>query len=131
MNYLVDTHILIWAFSAPKKISPAVWAILADENNLVYYSPVSLWEISIKYGVKKLTLAGCAPEEFFAEIETRSYVCLPLNNLDLITNYQLPLRHKDPFDRLLIWTALKNGLTLLTADRTTARYAKDGLRCVW
>ncbi|MDR1453123.1 MAG: type II toxin-antitoxin system VapC family toxin [Candidatus Margulisbacteria bacterium] len=131
MNYLVDTHILIWAFSARKKISPTVLNILSNENNLVYYSPVSLWEIAIKYGVKKLTLAGYTPEEFFAELETRSYICLPLNNLDLITNYQLPMRHRDPFDRLLIWTALQNNLTFLTVDRTAARYVKDGLKCVW
>jgi PIN domain nuclease of toxin-antitoxin system len=131
MNYLVDTHVLIWVFSVPKKISPTVLAILNDENNLVYYSPVSLWEISIKYGAKKLTLEGYTPEEFYAELETRSYVCLPMDNLHVITNYQLPLRHKDPFDRLLIWTALRNDLTFLTVDRTAARYAKDGLKCVW
>jgi PIN domain nuclease of toxin-antitoxin system len=131
MRYILDTHVLLWIFLEPERLSKIVLDILADEQNIIYYSQVSLWEISIKYGLKKLNLRGISPEEFYAELETRSYVCLPMDNLNVITNYQLPLRHKDPFDRLLIWTALRNNLTFLTVDRTTARYAEDGLKCVW
>jgi PIN domain nuclease of toxin-antitoxin system len=131
MYYLTDTHVLLWAVITPEKLSGAVWDILENERNVVYYSPVNLWEISIKYGIDKLKLGGVNPEKFFTEVENSDYVCLPLSNSDVITNYKLPLRHKDPFDRLLIWTALRNNLTFLTVDRTTARYAKDGLKCVW
>jgi PIN domain nuclease of toxin-antitoxin system len=56
MNYLVDTHILLWSFIEPKKLTENTRRILLDEDNTIFYSPINLWETSIKYGLKKLYL---------------------------------------------------------------------------
>jgi PIN domain nuclease of toxin-antitoxin system len=87
-----------------------------------------LWEIGIKYGLKKLSLNGLSPEEFFIELGNSFYLCKDISNLDIITNYQLPMYHKDPFDRFLIWEAIRNNLVLMSIDNAFNPYMKYGLR---
>jgi PIN domain nuclease of toxin-antitoxin system len=130
MNYLVDTHILLWSFLEPPKLSKQITSILLDESNEIYYSPISLWEISIKYGLKKLFLNGGTPDDFFDELDKSYYHCKPINPLSLATNYKLPIRHKDPFDRFLVWEAIRSEFTLLSADEDIELYKQDGLRVV-
>jgi PIN domain nuclease of toxin-antitoxin system len=130
MKCLVDTHILLWSLFSPKKLSHKVESILLDEWNDIFYSPINLWEISIKYGLGKLDLQGLTPEEVLDEIGTSFYICKQVNNRDIVTNYKLPSHHKDPFDRYLIWEAIKNNFTLLTVDDKMRLYKEDGLKYV-
>ena len=136
MNYLVDTHILLWSFLETGKLSKKVKSILLDENNEIYYSPVSLWEISIKYGLKKLFLNGGTPDDFFMELNNSFYHCKTIAAIDLITNYKLPIYHgaggtKDPFDRFLIWEAIRNDFVLLSVDKNIDLYKKEGLKIIY
>jgi len=131
MNYLVDTHILLWSFLDTGKLPEKIKSILLDKNNLIYYSPISLWEISIKYGLKKLSLNGGTPDDFFDELNNSYYHCKAIDNIDLITNYKLPANHKDPFDRFLAWEAIKNDFTLLSVDKNMELYKKEGLRLIY
>ena len=130
MNYLVDTHILLWSFIEPKKLTKNIELILLEENNSIYYSPVNLWEISIKHGLKKLHLNGLTPEEFFEELENSYYICKYIDNKNIITNYKLPMYHKDPFDRFLIWESIMNNFILLSVDDTLTQYKKYGLKII-
>jgi PIN domain nuclease of toxin-antitoxin system len=131
VNYLVDTHILLWSFLDTQKLSEKIKSTLLDENNYIYYSPINLWEISIKYGLKKLLLNGGTPEDFFEELSNSYYLCKNIDAVDLITNYKLPMRHRDPFDRFLIWEAIRNDFILMSADETMELYKKEGLRVVY
>jgi len=128
MNYLVDTHILLWSFTEPDKLSNIVKSILLNENNKVFYSPVSLWEISIKYGKKKLSLNGGTPDDFFSELNDSYFRCKSINTLYLVTNYKLSIHHKDPFDRFLVWEAINSDLILISADDGIKIYEKEGLK---
>ena len=130
MNYLADTHILLWSFLETGKLTGTVKSILLDENNEIYYSPISLWEISIKYGLKKLSLNGGTPDDFFNELNNSYYLCKIINPIDLITNYKLPAFHKDPFNRFLIWEAIRNDFVLISADKNMDSYKKEGLKVV-
>jgi len=131
MNYLVDTHILLWSFLDTGKLPEKIKSILLDENNIIYYSPISLWEISIKYGLNKLSLNGGTPDDFFDELNISYYRCKAIDNIDLITNYKLPANHKDPFDRFLVWEAIKNDFTLLSVDKNMELYKKEGLKLIY
>jgi PIN domain nuclease of toxin-antitoxin system len=131
MNYLVDTHILLWSFLETDKLSKEIKSILLDENNVIYYSPISLWEISIKYGLGKLSLNGGTPDDFFDELNNSYYLCKVIDNMDLITNYKLPTYHKDPFDRFLIWEAIRNDFILISVDENMNLYKKNGLKIVY
>jgi len=130
MNYLVDTQILLWSFIEPEQLSSTVSKILLDENNNIYYSPVNLWEISIKYGLKKLNLKGITPQDFYNEVKKSFYICKEMNNDDLITSYKLPVYHKDPFDRFLIWEAIRNDFILISVDKNVKLYKKEGLKFI-
>lgn len=127
MRYLADTHILLWAFESAKKISPTIADALHDRHGEVFFSPVSLWEISIKYQLGKLAIHGVTPEEFLAELESSFFEPLPLDTHAIVTSYQLPRLHGDPFDRMLIWQAITSGCTLLSADLATNQYVPHGL----
>jgi PIN domain nuclease of toxin-antitoxin system len=113
------------------KLSKEAKSVLLDRNNVIYYSPINLWEISIKFGLKKLSLNGGTPEDFFRELTNSFYVCKEISNFDLVTNYRLPVYHKDPFDRFLIWEAIRNDLILMSVDKNMELYKKEGLKVIY
>ena len=95
-------------------------------------SGINLWEISLKYSLGKLVFEDTSPNQVYEKIVESGYGIVAIDNRDLLTYYLLPKKddHKDPFDRLLIWQAIQQGYTMLTADRKFAHYAKDGLKLV-
>jgi PIN domain nuclease of toxin-antitoxin system len=130
MKCLADTHVLVWSFFDPRRLPPVISSMLQDEKNDIYYSLASLWEISIKYSLKKLSLGKMTPEEFFQALDASFYLYLRPEPLDVITNYRLPPLHKDPFDRLLAWQAIRNNLALLSIDGRLGAYTSQGLRLI-
>ena len=75
MKILIDTHYLLWLFIDTSKIADKIKEALLSTDNEIYYSQASLWEISIKYSIGKLTLKGIAPEEFFQEVQDSFLIC--------------------------------------------------------
>lgn len=130
MKYLLDTHFLLWMLIDPNQISTNVQTILLDKNNQIFYSPISLWEINIKYSLNKLDLKGITPEEFYQEIEKSFALYLPLDNQIISTNYHLPRYHKDPFDRLLIWQSICENLIFISEDGNNPLYVPNGLKFI-
>ncbi len=128
MKLLIDTHYLLWLFMDTAKISNKIKEILMSDNNEIYYSQASLWEISIKYSIGKLFLNGIIPEKFYQEIVNSFLICKKLDNEDLISAYRLPIKHKDPFDRMIIWQAIKGKMTLLSVDSKMDEYIEYGLK---
>ena len=86
MKILLDTHYLLWAFIDTSKISKSVYNKLLSDENEIFYSQASLWEISIKYNMGKLSLKGMGPEEFYKEVENSFFKCRPFKNDELIKN---------------------------------------------
>ncbi len=129
MTYLIDTHVLLWAVSEPERLSREVADVLSTDPGVVV-SDVSLWELSIKAGIGKLTLLGGQTAGWwFEEHCTR----LRLQSLSITRHHLahvqfLPTHHRDPFDRLLIAQAVVEGHTLITADSTFDAYDVRVLR---
>ncbi len=116
--YLLDTHVLIWALSAPERLSERCRKTLTDSNE-VYVSAASLWEMSIKAGLGKLTL----PTDFSdSHIQQRGYRLLDVTAAHALAVRHLPTYHKDPFDRLLVVQAQLEQLTLVTIDKSLDAY---------
>ena len=128
MKILLDTHYLLWAFIDISKISPSVYTKLLADANDVFYSQASLWEIAIKYNMGKLSLKGMKPEEFYEEVKNSFLKCRPLKNDELISFYKLPIEHKDPFDRIMIWQSIKSDYYFLSVDSQVTKYKKYGLK---
>jgi PIN domain nuclease of toxin-antitoxin system len=131
MNYLLDTHVLIWVFVSTGKLSLTAKNLLLREPQ-IYVSAVSLWEISIKYMLKRLDLKGKTPENFSEEISYLNFLTVDLKADDAATFYKLPKRkNKDPFDRMLAWQAICGNYTLISKDEGFDNYKKEGLRRMW
>jgi PIN domain nuclease of toxin-antitoxin system len=116
---LLDTHALIWALSAPRRLPARVATLLADPETDVHLSAVSTWEIAIKAALGKIhaelpAIARAAREAQFDE--------LPISVRHTLRVLSLPNIHRDPFDRLLVAQALEEDLTLVTHDPVVARY---------
>lgn len=128
MKILIDTHYLLWMFMDTAKLSDKVKEALMSTENEIYYSQISLWEIALKYSIGKLFLNGVTPEELYQEIQQSFLICKKLENQILISSYCLPREHKDPFDRMIIWQAIKGEMSLLSVDAKMNNYARYGLK---
>jgi PIN domain nuclease of toxin-antitoxin system len=125
---MIDTHYLIWSFIDTGKIKRSIYNELINQNNDVYYSQASLWEISIKYNLGKIVLKDLRPEELYTEIENSFLICKKLDNEELASFYKLPIEHRDPFDRLMIWQCIQSDLFFVSVDSEVGNYQKYGLK---
>lgn len=128
MKILLDTHYLFWSFIDTSKIQKKIFQKLLSDDNEVFYSQASLWEISIKFNLGKLILKGMNPEEFYQVVKDSFLICRKFENDELISFYKLPGEHKDPFDRIMIWQAIKSDFFFLSCDRKLDNYKKYGLK---
>ncbi len=129
MKYLLDTHIFIWSLTEDRKLSPQVKEILEDVEE-TSVSVVSLWEISLKFGLGKLELKGSTPEKLWMESKKMNYRFLPLAFDEVVSYHHLPREHNDPFDRMLVWQAIKNDMILISNDIRLDVYEKLGLKII-
>lgn len=132
MTYLLDTHTLIWALTDFEKLPANVQRILRNKGNEIIVSALSFWEMSIKRSINKLDLDGANPEDFIAETIKADFHILPLS-IELCSSfYKLSAtHHKDPFDRMLVWQALREECSLITIDKNIRKYTTEGLQVVW
>lgn len=117
-GYLIDSHALLWAAGQSKRISPEVGRVLADEESLVFVSIASLLEISIKLNLGKLSV----PADFFVGLSDGGYELMPILLKHLEVYRELPLHHRDPFDRMLVAQAMHEQLTIITHDDSFDAY---------
>jgi PIN domain nuclease of toxin-antitoxin system len=121
VNLLLDTHVLLWAASEPERLSLEAVALLEDQDNVLYFSAASLWEVIIKKGLER--------GDFQVDVHLlrrglveNGYRELPITSQHALAVSHLPKIHKDPFDRILVAQAEVEGFLLLTADETVAGY---------
>ena len=117
MRYLLDTHTLLWARTAPNVLSADALAVLESADSALYLSVASLWECAIKSSIGKLDV----PDEFYQTVAA-DYEILGIEVSHVEACAKLPMHHRDPFDRMLVAQARLGGLTLLTRDRDIAKY---------
>ena len=118
MQYLLDTHIILWWFTAPKKISTKAQKIISDKSNDIFISSVSFWEMAIKKSLGRLTL----PHNLLEAVAAESFKILPIMPEEGLGVADLPHIHADPFDRLLIIQAKLNDLVIITQDAKISEY---------
>jgi PIN domain nuclease of toxin-antitoxin system len=124
MRLLLDTHVLLWALSGSKRLPHDARELIESAQNEVLFSAASIWEIAVKaqllraeFGVDVETIAAAARDTDFDE--------LAISSRHAAGVAALPLRHKDPFDRMLMSQAIVEPARLVTADRALAAYSSD------
>ncbi len=121
MKYLLDTHILLWALGDSRLLSRKARNLIADEENICFFSPVSLTEIAIKHRKRPHEMplsANAARAAFLAA----GYVELPYTARHASVMDGLPPHHSDPFDRMLIAQTFSEGIKLISHDEEVAKY---------
>lgn len=149
MNYLLDTHALLWNLVSTKKLSTTVKKIISNLHSNIFISTVSLWEISLKYRIGKLELKGKNPEEIPSAVKSLGFNILNLDEDTAATFYKLSLKtsfeskayklvykfpvykNQDPFDLMLAWQAIIKDYTLLTKDPDFSSFIGYGLKTAW
>jgi PIN domain nuclease of toxin-antitoxin system len=118
VKLLLDTHVLLWCFIRPKKISARAAKLIRSGQHAVWFSACSVWEIEIKRATGKLTI----PDDLLEVAAESRFTELPVTALHAQELRHLPNHHADPFDRLLVAQARVEGMTLVTVDEKILAY---------
>lgn len=129
MQFLVDTHVLIWYLQDAQQLTPKVAELLEDTQHDFYVSVASLWEIAIKSGLGKLRLT-IEFSDLQSVLDRLSIAILPIEFDDTKTYLSLLLdeNHRDPFDRILVAQVMRRSMALVSGDKKFDLY---GIQRVW
>ncbi|NJO95044.1 MAG: type II toxin-antitoxin system VapC family toxin [Pleurocapsa sp. CRU_1_2] len=123
MNLLLDTHVFLWFVNDHPKLSNHLKDLIEDDDNVSYLSIASLWEMSIKFNLGKLTLEPDYEEFVEREVITSSIKLLKIELEHLKINAALPFHHRDPFDRIIIAQAVVENLPIISVDSAFDKYS--------
>ncbi len=132
MNILVDTQILLWTQQGNMASLRPVEAILKDPNHLKWVSQISFFEIAIKSKVGKLPSFSLSLQQLIQQAKEDGFRELPISNAHIAAYERIPLfdQHRDPFDRLILATALAENWPVISADEKFRLY--DGVvQLIW
>jgi PIN domain nuclease of toxin-antitoxin system len=125
VQYLLDTHTLIWWLANDANLSLNAKNVITDPSNLIFVSAASTWEIAIKKSLGKLE----SPDDLLKQIKVNQFKSLPIDLEETLVVETLPTYHQDPFDRILIAQAQFFDLTIITGDRQFEFYDVKLLKC--
>lgn len=115
---LADTHALLWWLLDDRRLSVAARDVLAAGEPPVHFSAASIWEVAIKAAAGKLVV----PDSYLEAIELDGFLELPMSARHAMRAGELPVLHRDPFDRMIVAQAQIEDLTVITHDRSIAEY---------
>lgn len=118
MRLLLDTHVVLWWLGASERLSTQAEEAINNVESAVFVSAVTACEIAQKSVVGKLRF----PDDLTEQISANDFTELPITARHALATTNLPLHHRDPFDRLLVAQAQCEGLTLVTANRKLTVY---------
>ncbi|MFN5627892.1 MAG: type II toxin-antitoxin system VapC family toxin [Bacteroidota bacterium] len=121
MAFILDTHAFLWFVAGDKQLPESIKSKIIDINESCFLSVASLWEITIKNQIGKLTL-GLSLEELFEYADRNRIEIIQISNEHLLTLSKLPGHHNDPFDRIIISQAIAENLTLVSKDKGFKKY---------
>lgn len=128
MRRLLDTCVFLWLATEPSKLSPAATVALDDEQNELFMSDASIWEITLKHKAGKLLLPGTPRSWIPDELQFHGIQSVPSVAENMFLACELPSDHRDPFDRLIAAHATSGSFTLVSPD---AAFKLLGIECLW
>jgi PIN domain nuclease of toxin-antitoxin system len=127
MRVLLDTHTVLWFLDDVERLSDVALRAIVDPGNVKYVSIATAWELAIKIRLGKLSFNG-GVANFFKVAEENGFRMITVRREHVETVEALPLHHRDPFDRLLIATAISADMAIITVDANIRAYDVD---CIW
>ncbi len=130
MRFLLDTCTILWTLESPRKLSAAAMRAIEHEDNELYLSSLTAYEIGIKYLKGRIALPQ-EPSVFIPRArELFGIQTLPLDEQSAATAAALASFHRDPFDRMIVAQAIVNSLVLISPDVEMGRYPVE-VRWQW
>lgn len=131
MRYLIDTHVFLWFVSDAKELSKTAKSLIEYGNNEILISIASLWEISIKTALGKLSIKG-RYESVIDDVSDNSIHILPIDFSHTVEQNRLPFYHRDPFDRIIISQAIVDKTDFISSDAAFDAYLNDkSIKRIW
>lgn len=125
MRILIDTNIFLWFAFDSSNLPQNMKKKIESEQNDVFLSIASLWEIGIKYSLKKLELKNKNLQELFKAIEDEFFIStLNISSDHILYSSELPIHHRDPFDRLIFAQSVVENLEFLYTDKIFDQYKR-------
>jgi PIN domain nuclease of toxin-antitoxin system len=121
VKLLLDTHVLLWAAEDSEKLSKKAADLIKDEENELFFSSANIWEVVIKRALGREDFK-VDPRVLRRSLFDNGYSELPIASEHVVAIENLPLIHRDPFDRILIAQAQVEGIALVTADSKIVEY---------
>ncbi len=126
---LIDSHVLVWWWTAPTKLSRQVRRKLDSDRPNIFVSAATAWELATKQRLGKLRLPRTLQNAFEQEIFAEGWNLLPIDVRASWMAGSLTWDHRDPFDRVLAAQAMSEGFTLISRDPAFATL--PGLKLLW
>lgn len=127
MKAILDTHAFLWALAGDTRMSPRARDVFVGNTDLLL-SIASIWEILIKVQCGKLYLPRPSAPYVFNKLAEHRINQLPINLDHLLTFEELPMHHRDPFDRMLIAQSIEEDFPVITGDPVFRKYP---IRVIW
>lgn len=127
MRLLLDTHVFLWLLTTPDRLGSALRRV-DDPTTELFVSAASAWEIAIKTRIGRLALPGPVTEWVPAMVGRIGASPVSVLQEHALAVADLPMLHRDPFDRLLVCQSRLLRMPIVTADPDIAQYDVDVLR---
>ena len=121
MNYLLDTHVLIWFSEDNARLPARIKALIEDDQNSIFVSHAAIWEMAIKMSLAKLK-TQYSLDQWERVLHENGLTLLPTSFSHYQALLSLPFHHNDPFDRLIIAQAMAEDFTVITHDPKFTAY---------
>ena len=122
MDYLIDTHTLLWIVTDSPKLSNRAKKLYLSPENKIFISLASIWELAIKSGLGKFLLEKPLEDFVDEHIKGNDIKILNIELPHILRIEKLPFHHRDPFDRLIISQQIENNLSIIGSDETFDKY---------
>lgn len=122
MKYLIDTHTLLWIVTNDPKLSAKAKDLYLDSENEIFISMASIWELSIKSSLGKISLEQPLDEFVDEHVKGNDIRILKIELSHVLRIENLPFYHRDPFDRLIISQSIEDNIPIIGSDKTFDSY---------
>ena len=128
MNVLLDTHAFLWLATGDDRLSETARKTFLNQENSLFFSAASYWEICIKMSMGKISLKSGWFQTIQNEMEINAIQWLPIEMTHCAKVIKLPFHHRDPFDRMLVAQAITEKMQLLSRDSRLSAYS---IKRIW
>ena len=128
MNVLLDTHAFLWLATGDDRLSETARETFLNQENSLFFSAASYWEICIKMSLGKISLKTGWFQTIQNEMEINAIQWLPIEMTHCAKVIKLPFHHRDPFDRMLVAQAITEKMQLLSRDSRLSAYS---IKRIW